>query len=256
MPGGSTSARPRAGVDTYSRATHRPRSHEAPRARRPRARRAAGSRRSRGRSHSSSASPTTTPSNRRTTEGHDEHAAHAHALEIAGEQVVEWAAQRARRGERLDLRDHPPKVRREPDSAPCARVRAGPDRERGYVCDHGSPWRSTSRRKGLLEGAPDERARGGRLELLRTLEREGFGLEELRRATPREGQAGATPCGAGAGGRGTRATPRRSIAQETGLEMGLPGRRPARSGHPQSRARRARTDRGGPRAGPQRSRRC
>ena len=36
--------------------------------------------------------------------------------------------------------------------------------------------------EGLLEGAPDERARQARLELLRTLESEGFGLEELRRA--------------------------------------------------------------------------
>jgi hypothetical protein len=37
--------------------------------------------------------------------------------------------------------------------------------------------------EGLLEGAEGDRARGARLELLRTLEAEGFKLEELRRAT-------------------------------------------------------------------------
>ena len=46
--------------------------------------------------------------------------------------------------------------------------------------------------EGLLEGAPDERARDGRLALLRTLEREGFGLEELRRAT-QEGRLALLP---------------------------------------------------------------
>jgi adenylate cyclase len=37
--------------------------------------------------------------------------------------------------------------------------------------------------EGLLEGVGDERARRARLDLLRTLEQEGFSLEELRRAT-------------------------------------------------------------------------
>src|SRR3954471_15681998 len=37
--------------------------------------------------------------------------------------------------------------------------------------------------EGLLDGLPDEQARGARLDLLRTLEQEGFSPEELRQAT-------------------------------------------------------------------------
>ena len=67
VPGGSTSARPRAGVDTYSRATHRPRPTSASGTSASSA--ASGwVRRSRAISLSS-ASPTTTPSNRRRPKG-------------------------------------------------------------------------------------------------------------------------------------------------------------------------------------------
>jgi Adenylate cyclase regulatory domain len=71
--------------------------------------------------------------------------------------------------------------------------------------------------EGLLEGAPDERARDGRLELLRTLEREGFGLEELRRAT-QEGRLALLPVERVLAAEGARYT-QEEIAQETGLEM-------------------------------------
>lgn len=73
--------------------------------------------------------------------------------------------------------------------------------------------------EGLLEGAPDERARDGRLELLRTLEREGFGLEELRRAT-QEGRLALLPVERVLAAEGARYT-QEDIAQETGLEMGF-----------------------------------
>ena len=73
--------------------------------------------------------------------------------------------------------------------------------------------------EGLLDGAPDERARNGRLELLRTLEGEGFSLEELRRAT-REGRLALLPVERVLAAEGARYT-QEEIAEETGLEIGF-----------------------------------
>ena len=71
--------------------------------------------------------------------------------------------------------------------------------------------------EGLLEGAADERARRARLELLRTLEAEGFGLEELRRAT-REGRLALLPVERVLAAEGARYT-QEEIAAETGLDL-------------------------------------
>jgi adenylate cyclase len=73
--------------------------------------------------------------------------------------------------------------------------------------------------EGLLEGAPDERARDGRLELLRTLEREGFGLDELRRATL-EGRLALLPVERVLAAEGARYT-LEEIAAESGLDLGF-----------------------------------
>ena len=67
---------------------------------------------------------------------------------------------------------------------------------------------------GLLEGAADEHAR---LELLRMLEREGFGLEELRRAT-REDRLALLPVERVLASEGRRYT-QRELAEETGLDL-------------------------------------
>ena len=71
--------------------------------------------------------------------------------------------------------------------------------------------------EGLLEGAQDERAAQARLELLRTLEQEGFGLEELRRAT-RENRLALLPLERVLEGEGRRFT-REEVAEEAGLEL-------------------------------------
>ena len=71
--------------------------------------------------------------------------------------------------------------------------------------------------EGLLEGAADERARDARLELLRTLEAEGFGLEELRRATE-EGRLALLPVERVLAAEGARYT-QEEIAAETGLDL-------------------------------------
>jgi adenylate cyclase len=70
--------------------------------------------------------------------------------------------------------------------------------------------------EGLLEGAPDERARQARLELLQTLESEGFGLEELRRAAT-EGRLALLPVERVLAAEGARYT-EEEIAAETGLD--------------------------------------
>ena len=59
--------------------------------------------------------------------------------------------------------------------------------------------------EGLLDGAGDERAREARLELLRTLEAEGFELDELRRAT-QEGRLALLPVERVLDGEGPRYT--------------------------------------------------
>jgi adenylate cyclase len=71
--------------------------------------------------------------------------------------------------------------------------------------------------EGLLESAPDERAREARLDLLRTLEQEGFGLEELRRAT-REDRLALLPLERVLEGEGRRYT-REEVAERAGVEL-------------------------------------
>lgn len=70
--------------------------------------------------------------------------------------------------------------------------------------------------EGLLDGAPDERARQARLELLRSLESEGFGLDELRRAAT-EGRLALLPVERVLAAEGPRYT-QEEIAAETGLD--------------------------------------
>jgi adenylate cyclase len=72
-------------------------------------------------------------------------------------------------------------------------------------------------REGLLEGAGDDRARAARLELLRTLEAEGFELDELRRAT-HEGRLVLLPLERVLEAEGARYT-REELAAETGLDL-------------------------------------
>jgi adenylate cyclase len=71
--------------------------------------------------------------------------------------------------------------------------------------------------EGLLDGAGDEHARRERLELLRTLEAEGFELEELRRAAG-EGRLALLPVERVLAGEGPRYT-QRELAEEAGLEL-------------------------------------
>jgi len=71
--------------------------------------------------------------------------------------------------------------------------------------------------EGLLEGAADERARRARLELLRTLEDEGFTLDELRAAAA-EDRLALLPVERVLEGEGPRHT-QREIAELTGLEL-------------------------------------
>jgi adenylate cyclase len=71
--------------------------------------------------------------------------------------------------------------------------------------------------EGLLDGLEDERAREARLELLRTLEREGFSLEELRQATA-EGRLALLPVERVLDAEGPRYT-QREICAETGLDF-------------------------------------
>jgi adenylate cyclase len=70
--------------------------------------------------------------------------------------------------------------------------------------------------EGLLDGAPDERARQARLELLRSLESEGFGLDELRRAAT-EGRLALLPVERVLAAEGPRYA-QEEIAAETGLD--------------------------------------
>jgi adenylate cyclase len=71
--------------------------------------------------------------------------------------------------------------------------------------------------EGLLEGAGDERARRARLELLQSLEQEGFGLEELRRATA-EDRLVLLPLERVLEGEGPRYTPE-EVAERAGLDV-------------------------------------
>lgn len=71
--------------------------------------------------------------------------------------------------------------------------------------------------EGLLDGAPDERARQARLELLRTLESEGFSVDELRRAA-HEGRLALLPVERVLEAEGPRYT-LEELARETGLGL-------------------------------------
>jgi adenylate cyclase len=71
--------------------------------------------------------------------------------------------------------------------------------------------------EGLLEGVADERARRARLELLETLEEEGFTLEELRRAAA-ENRLVLLPLERVLEGEGRRYTPE-EVAEQTGVDI-------------------------------------
>jgi adenylate cyclase len=71
--------------------------------------------------------------------------------------------------------------------------------------------------EGLLDGVADERARRARLDLLRTLEEEGFSLEELRRAVA-EDRLVLLPLERVLEGEGRRYTPE-EVAERTGLDV-------------------------------------
>ena len=70
--------------------------------------------------------------------------------------------------------------------------------------------------EGLLDGVVDERARQARLELLASLEEQGFSLDELRRATA-EGRLALLPMERVLDAEGTRYT-RQEISAATGLD--------------------------------------
>ena len=71
--------------------------------------------------------------------------------------------------------------------------------------------------EGLLDGVDDERARRARLELLQTLEEEGFSLEELRRAAA-EDRLVLLPLERVLEGEGPRYTPE-EVAERTGVDL-------------------------------------
>jgi adenylate cyclase len=71
--------------------------------------------------------------------------------------------------------------------------------------------------EGLLDGAPDARARQARLELLCALEAEGFGLEQLRQATV-EGRLALLPLERMLEGEGPFLT-QEEVAERTGLSV-------------------------------------
>ena len=73
--------------------------------------------------------------------------------------------------------------------------------------------------EGLLDGAGDERAREARLELLRTLEEAGCGLEEMR-AAAEQGRLALLPLELVLAGEGPRRR-QREVAEETGLDLGF-----------------------------------
>jgi adenylate cyclase len=75
--------------------------------------------------------------------------------------------------------------------------------------------------EGLLEGAGDEREREARLELLLTLEAEGFRLDELRRATE-QGRLALLPVELVLDSEGPRRR-QRDMAEETGLSLDFLG---------------------------------
>ena len=124
VPGGSTRASPRAGAEQYSRASQRPRRTSAGGHVGLQSARSGSASRSGGRSLSSARS-TTTPEEAPRPEGHHEHAAHRHARHVAPQPVVERAAERAGRGQRLDLGDHASNLRGGPDTGRPARRSCG-----------------------------------------------------------------------------------------------------------------------------------
>jgi adenylate cyclase len=71
--------------------------------------------------------------------------------------------------------------------------------------------------EGLLDGVDDERARRARLELLQTLEEEGFSLDELRRAAT-EDRLVLLPLERVLEGEGPRYTPE-EVAERTGVDL-------------------------------------
>ena len=105
--------------------------------------------------------------------------------------------------------------------------------------------------EGLLDGADDREAR---LELLRTLESEGFTLDELREAAAHDRLA-LLPVERVLAGEGKLYT-KEELAEKTGLDAGVPRRGGARARRAGARARRARDHRGGARAVTQRQGRC
>jgi adenylate cyclase len=93
---------------------------------------------------------------------------------------------------------------------------AGPAQPARPTCDHVAVA-TDFEAEGLLEGIGDERARRARLDLLRTLEDEGFSLEELRRAAA-EGRLALLPLERVLEGEGPRYT-EAEVAADTGLDV-------------------------------------
>jgi adenylate cyclase len=96
-------------------------------------------------------------------------------------------------------------------------LRSGPDGATGSRNGDDVPVAIDFEAEGLLDGLGDGPARAARLELLRTLEREGFTLEELRRATS-EDRLALLPVERVLEAEGPHHT-LREIADEVGLEL-------------------------------------
>ena len=155
VPGGSTSASPRAGVETYSLRDPQPERHQRLRHVRLERRDRLGQPLQRQLAlvghvdHHAQQPPA--------PERHDQHAAHPHVLERADQPVVERPAQAARRGERLDLGDHTPEAM----GRGGRRSRSGSGRAGGLVLlalDHALE----SLDAGRVEAVPDSLLRSSR----------------------------------------------------------------------------------------------
>ena len=109
---------------------------------------------------------------------HHEHAAHGHARHVSAQPVVERAAKRAGRGQRLDLGDHASNLRGGPDAGWPRRSRSG---WTSSSCGIGR-WPRTSRRWGCSTTCRASASARRALTLLRELREAGVPDDELRRA--------------------------------------------------------------------------
>ena len=160
-------------------------------------------------------------------EGHHEHAAHRHARQVAAQPVVERAAQRAGRGQRLDLGDHASNLRGGPDAG----GRAGTV----WTC---APWHEDFEALGLLDDVPGRaRARGAPGAAAGAARGGRAGRRAAPRRGPQPARAAAGGAGAlrgeralhaGGGGRALRPRARVPRAAEPGAGRAAPGARGAR----------------------------